>query len=76
MAFEVPRKFEKSYIFFAHVVENADDALPSPGESDNLPAGAAELPLDGLRVLDRQAKVTLEKSVENFHVESGFRRAA
>ncbi len=61
MALEVPGKFQKSSILFAHVVENANRTVFFRGEPENLAPGTSQLPLNGLHLFDGQAKMSLEK---------------
>jgi len=65
----MPGKFEEGCVFFAHIVQNADSADSLPGQPDNLAPRTAELPLQGLDLLDRRVKVLLKKTVENIHQE-------
>jgi hypothetical protein len=64
---EVPGKFEKSDIFFPHVVQNANCARSSATEPDDLPSGAAEFSLQRLYLLSGRMEAPLEKLLENVH---------
>jgi len=63
----MPRKFEKSDIFFTNVIENPDGTRPRAREPDDLPSGAAEFSLQRLHLLSRRVKTSLEKLLENVH---------
>ena len=60
-------KLKKGDVLLAHVVENADGALPRAGEPDNDASRAAELALQRLHLLGRQMEMLLEEPFKNVH---------
>ena len=68
---KVPGKFEESYILFAHVIENADGAVPVAGKTYDLSSRTAQLPLQRFRPGHRCVEMPLEECFQNFH-ESKF----
>lgn len=64
---EVAREFQKSDVFFADVIKDADGAAFSIREADDLAAGAAELALQGLNTLRGETEVVLEELLNSVH---------
>src|ERR1039458_1813684 len=64
---KMTREFEKSDIFFAHGIENADGGVPRALEADNDAPRATELALKRQHTLWRRLEVLLEEAFENIH---------
>ena len=63
----MPGEFEEGGVLFAHVIENADGSDLLACKPDNFAPRAAQLPLQGLHLLDGRVEVLLKKTVENVH---------
>src|SRR6185312_3785299 len=66
---EVPRKFEKSNVFFMHVIVDPDGARFFSRETENAPSRTTQLSLHRLYVLHRRPEMLREKLPEDVHGE-------
>jgi len=71
---EVAGEFEKSEIFFADIVEDADGGGAGSSEANDLTAGAAEFALEREDTLGGFVEVGFEESLKDFHYERVFLR--
>src|SRR4249919_120478 len=71
MLAKMTREFQKGDVLFAHVIQNSDGSLFSAGQPNNLAPRPAQLHLQWLHVLYRDAEMLLKEIFENVH---GVRR--